>query len=220
MKRFLIALLFCAATLAQTVGRPAEFAAKLTNRDILEMRAAGLSHGIIVAKIRAADCDFDTSPKTLAALKTAGISEDVILAMIERPSVPSSNTTSNGTRTRNESEPKATLCFYRERAFVGSARKMPIYIDEVKVADLVNGRHFTMQTEPGKHVFRCRTREEAIQVDIEPGQDYYLRAELIQGFTKNHWRIVQLTKQQGQQDIIKLKPLDAKDISPLARMPN
>ena len=39
--------------------------------------------------------------------------------------------------------------------------------------------------------------DEAIAVEIEPGEEYYLRAELIQGFTKNHWHIVQVAKEQG-----------------------
>jgi hypothetical protein len=114
-------------------------------------------------------------------------------------------------------ETKAIVHFYRERAYVGSVRKMPIFVDEVKIADLVNGRYFTTKLDPGKHVFRCQTRTEAISVVMEPGTEYYLRAEIIQGFTKNHWRLVQMSNPQGEADIQRLKPLNPQHIAPLAR---
>lgn len=160
---------------------------------------------MILAKIKTSSCELSTSPANLKKLKSAGISDDVIVAMIgaSAPVSAAPNTTESAPA---DSTAKATLHFYRERAFVGSARKMPIFMDEVQVADLVNGRQFTMAVDPGKHAFRCRTKPEAIEVAIEPGAEYYLRAELIQGFTKNHWRIVQMSSEQGKLDIERLKP--------------
>lgn len=94
---------------------------------------------------------------------------------------------------------------------------MPIFMDEQQIADLVNGRYFAAKVDPGKHTFRCRTKIEAIPVEIVSGHDYYLRAELIQGFTKNHWRIVHMSNEQGAEDIQRMKPLDLKNISPVVR---
>jgi len=45
-------------------------------------------------------------------------------------------------------ETKAIVHFYRESAFAGSLRKMPIYVDEMKIADLVNGTYFTTKLDP------------------------------------------------------------------------
>ena len=112
---------------------------------------------------------------------------------------------------------KAMVYVYRERAFVGNLRKMPIFMDEIQIGDLVNGRYFKAELNPGKHVFRCRTKIEAIPVELIAGQDYYLRAELIQGALKNHWRIIQVMRDQGKSDIARLKPLDEKYVSPVAR---
>lgn len=188
----------------------------ITDADVLEMHTAGFSAQVIVAKITTSICDCDTSPASLSKLKAAGISEPVILAMIGSHAVehnegpPASNRMKQG---------QATLHFYRERAYVGSLRTMPIYIDEVQVAEVVNGRQFSMTLDSGRHVFRCRTKAEAIAVEIQPGDEYYLRVELIQGFTKNHWHIVQVAKEQGELDIKALKPLDIEDIAPLAREP-
>jgi len=181
----------------------------ITNADVVEMHVAGLSDKVIVAKLATSTCDCDTTPTSLSKLKAAGVSESVILAMIEHKEGPAPN--------NQMKQGQAILHLYRESAYVGSLRTMPIFIDEVQVAALVNGRQFSMTVDPGKHVFRCRTKDEAIIVDIKPGEEYYLRAELIQTFAKNHWHIVQVTSEQGDVDIKTLKPLDPKDITPLAR---
>ena len=66
---------------ATTVVNPAV----LSNKDILDMNKSGLPAGILVAKIKSSQCNFDTSPASLQALKTAGVNDNVILAMVEAP---------------------------------------------------------------------------------------------------------------------------------------
>jgi hypothetical protein len=55
----------------------------LTNDDILHLTAAGISADIIVAKIKASKCHFDTSPAELIALRGKSIPDAVILAMVQ-----------------------------------------------------------------------------------------------------------------------------------------
>ena len=57
----------------------------LSNKDILDMKKMGLPPEILVAKIKSSQCNFDTSPASLQALKTAGVGDNVILAMVEAP---------------------------------------------------------------------------------------------------------------------------------------
>ena len=52
------------------------------------MLQAGLSEEIVIAKTRSSACDFDTAPAKLKELKAAGISDGVILAMIQPRSEP------------------------------------------------------------------------------------------------------------------------------------
>lgn len=54
----------------------------LTNEAVLEMVQAGLSEGVIIAKIRSTPRGFDTSPQALIALKRAGVSDAVLEAML------------------------------------------------------------------------------------------------------------------------------------------
>lgn len=55
----------------------------LTNKDILELQKAGLPQQVVVAKIKSSQCNFDTSPSQLSQLKSAGLADSVILAMVE-----------------------------------------------------------------------------------------------------------------------------------------
>jgi hypothetical protein len=210
--------------------------ASLVNSDVVDMVKAGLSPNIIIAKIRACLCSFDTSPPALMGLKSAGVPEAVILAMVKTPGqatpkeVPAAPTaepkiplpqTTEAVKAE-EAPPtwhqaKAVAHFYRERASPGAWVKWSIYADDVKIADLVNGRYFAAEIGPGMHVFRCGRKPESIQVRTDAGSEYYFRAELIIGFRRNGLRIVQVTKDQGEADVQRLRPLDPQHIAPAFR---
>jgi hypothetical protein len=55
----------------------------ITNKDVTELLKSGLSAEIVVAKIRSSKTNFDTSPAALQELKTVGVPESVVLAMIQ-----------------------------------------------------------------------------------------------------------------------------------------
>lgn len=56
----------------------------LSNRTIIEMSKAALGDEIILAAIRRSEANFDVSPKALLELKDGGVSNAVILLMIEK----------------------------------------------------------------------------------------------------------------------------------------
>jgi hypothetical protein len=57
----------------------------LTNSDILSMTKAGLPADVLVAKIKSSVSKFDTSPAALSQLKTNGVADGVILAVVQAP---------------------------------------------------------------------------------------------------------------------------------------
>lgn len=69
----LIALTMPCAALAQT-----------DNKTILILAKAGLGDGVIIDKIESTSCGYDVSTDGLIALKLAGISDNVISAMVRR----------------------------------------------------------------------------------------------------------------------------------------
>jgi hypothetical protein len=57
----------------------------LTNADVLKMFEAKIATEVIVEKVKASPCDFDTSPAALARLKEAGVPDSLLLLMVLSP---------------------------------------------------------------------------------------------------------------------------------------
>src|SRR5437764_5956042 len=53
------------------------------NQEVLDLLKAGMSPAVIVAKIKATQSKFDTSPTALNAMKAGGATDEIILAVIE-----------------------------------------------------------------------------------------------------------------------------------------
>src|SRR5215204_1443043 len=56
---------------------------KLNNKDLVEMSKSGLPEMIILAKIKSSVGNFDTSPAALQELKKEGVSDAVIIAIVQ-----------------------------------------------------------------------------------------------------------------------------------------
>ena len=70
---------------AKNVQQSQETVTPLGNRDVLSMVKANLSPDVIIAKIKSSACDFDTTPAALQQLKTDGVPDSVLLAMVMAP---------------------------------------------------------------------------------------------------------------------------------------
>lgn len=86
----------------------------LTNRIIIEMARSGLGEDIILAKIKRSDAKFDVSSDSLLDLKKNGVSNAVILLMVEKhdtkPPEPLGFSESSGpTEIVNDATPKELL---------------------------------------------------------------------------------------------------------------
>jgi hypothetical protein len=67
-------------------NQPSKTASKMTNDDVVQLVAAGLSEPVIITSIRQAPTkDFDLSPTGLIALKKANVPDAVIAVMQEKP---------------------------------------------------------------------------------------------------------------------------------------
>lgn len=92
----------------------------LTNRNIIEMAQVGLSSEIILKKIATARTSFDVTAGALVELKKAGVSDDVIAAMLER-----NETSLPGEAEKANPEPipsteKPPIALTREQAVAGA----------------------------------------------------------------------------------------------------
>lgn len=103
---------------------------RLTNKDILAMAQAGLSSDVIIAKIKISRCNFDTEPTQLVELKTKGVANEVLQAMIEAPygnprstPVESSSRAALKTATDKTSTSLASLEDFDWAKFLGGSSK-------------------------------------------------------------------------------------------------
>ena len=55
----------------------------LTNADILALINANLAHGLVIDKIRHEESRFDVDAASLITLKKAGVTDDIIDAMVQ-----------------------------------------------------------------------------------------------------------------------------------------
>lgn len=78
-----------AAKIVQTSPAPQSPAAQsprpLTNDDVLTMVEAKLAAEVVVEKVKASPCDFDTSPAALGRLKESGVPDSLLLLMVMSP---------------------------------------------------------------------------------------------------------------------------------------
>src|ERR1035438_666154 len=77
MKRIL-RLMSCLLLVTRTVAT----AEALNNGSVIQLHKLGLGDSTIVAKIKASTCQFDTSVDALKTLKDAGLSDEIIQAML------------------------------------------------------------------------------------------------------------------------------------------
>jgi hypothetical protein len=77
-----------------------------------------------------------------------------------------------------------------------------------------NGRYFAAKLEPGKHSFTSNDKQSGIDLDLKPGEEYFVRVEIAPGLAKGHGRLVLVPREQGGYELKsdKLKPLDANKV--------
>lgn len=104
---------------------------------------------------------------------------------------------------------QSTVYVYRYKQFAGSALSPSVYCDDNELARMDNGKYFVVTVTPGQHVFRSNDKQAGINVDLKPGEKYYIRLEIAAGFMKGHGRLVSVAPEQGSYELKKLKPLDS-----------
>jgi hypothetical protein len=88
----------CLLLVVASVALPLAFADDaLTNESILKMVKAGLSEDVILSMVKSQPAKYTVAPDDLIALKSGGVSDRVVAAMVERNSPHLSNTASGAT---------------------------------------------------------------------------------------------------------------------------
>ena len=119
LRSFLVASLCLAGALIISAQPAPEV---MTNEEVISLAKAGLSPSIIIAKIRSDRSNFDLSTDSLIKLKQAGVTDDILAAMLE---AKSGKSVTAGTAASDPNDPMSKhnygIFLYEERA---GSRKM------------------------------------------------------------------------------------------------
>jgi Protein of unknown function (DUF2846) len=94
---------------------------------------------------------FEAATGGLVKQTTAESLDSAVASALEaiRSYVPAAKAAAPPLETGN-----ATAYVYRYKQFVGGALEPSVFCDETEVARMDNGRYFTVDLKPGKHIFR------------------------------------------------------------------
>jgi len=197
----------------------------LNNDSVIKLIKAGLSDDLIVAAINGSAGTYDTSADGLIALKTAGASDKVLSAIVQKASAPppaaipapvpapaaTPAPAPAPTPAPVPADTKATVHFYRYAAFQGWALKPGLYCDGILLGYMKNGTYLDVKVPPGKHTVSTDDKQAGATLNMEPGKDYYFRTDLKMGFWSGSFVLTMIQPEQGKYDVSQLPPLDSRD---------
>lgn len=103
---------------------------------------------------------------------------------------------------------KGLVVFYRSRNAKGAAVHMLVRTSDGAAGNLTNGSMFHHYYDPGQRTFDVSTPSVAgsdlITLDIEAGETYFVRGEILMGWPVGRPRLTQEQESRASQDIGKL----------------
>jgi hypothetical protein len=199
----------------------------LNNDSVTKLIKAGLSDDLIVNTINVSPGSYDTSADGLIALKTAGASDKVLSAIVQKASAPppaaipapvpapaatpTPAPAATPTPAPVPADTKATVHFYRYAAFQGWALKPALYCDGILLGYMKNGTYLDVKVPPGKHTVSTDDKQAGATLNMEPGKDYYFRTDIQVGFWRGYFVMTMVPPEQGKYDVSQLPPLDSRD---------
>lgn len=107
---------------------------------------------------------------------------------------------------------KATIVFFREHHFAGSALKPSVYLDGKELERLPNGRWFSVEVQPGKHELGSSAKNEPqTVVETSPGGTAYVEMVLVTGNWRGGGRLLAVDADEAKSKIANLKPLHGEE---------
>ena len=106
-------------------------------------------------------------------------------------------------------QPQATVHIYRYKLTVATAAHPTVSCDLVPVVRIQNGRVYALKVSPGRHSFATADSHAGVDVDAEPGKDYFVRIDYPPNTSfARHASPVLVPPEEGRMEIRKLRPLD------------
>lgn len=213
LRKYLLVFVFVALSFTVAISQEGV----TTNGDVIALTKSGMAADIIVAKIKNSPAKFDTSPNQLKELKDAGVADSVMLAMVENP------LGSSGAKTGDEyevdpGESRSIIYVYRRKEFNTRNLQPSVYVDDIEVARMDDGKFFIIKLDPGKHNVVVNKGFSGAAIDMKPGRKYYFRVSYKTGFWKARSEMEFVPWEQGKLEVANMKPLEEKWIKDKTRI--
>jgi hypothetical protein len=108
------------------------------------------------------------------------------------------------------------MVIYRPSEFGGSALRPTVELDGKDLVNIGNGKVFVSSISPGHHIFEMDDKKSGTSVDLKPGDDVYLKIEIVPGFWKGGGKLTQVTPQQGGYEATRLELIEPREIEDAA----
>jgi hypothetical protein len=110
--------------------------------------------------------------------------------------------------TSTDDSNKAVVYVYRLQGGSGPPPNSPsVYCDEQELARMQHGRYFSIRLDAGKHSCRSTDGQSVVELDVQAGQTYYIRGEVVPVRGKPRGAITRMPPEQGASEVRTLKPL-------------
>jgi hypothetical protein len=94
---------------------------------------------------------------------------------------------------------------YRPNKMMGKALEPSVFVDDIELARMDNGRYFALKLKPGKHIVHMTEDKKGYAIDMGPGQTYYFRIGMEMGMMKGHGKITLDDADRAIAEIKKIK---------------
>lgn len=109
---------------------------------------------------------------------------------------------------------KAVMVVYRAENPAG--RRPTVMLDGKDLVNMGHGEVFVAGINPGSYVFEMDNKESGTQVTLKPGDEVFMRIDIVAGAWSVSGRLTQVAPQQGNYEATRLQLIEPKEIE----MPN
>jgi hypothetical protein len=99
----------------------------------------------------------------------------------------------------------AIVYIYRPSKMMGKALEPSVFVDDIELARMDNGRYFALKLKPGKHIIHMTDDKKGYAIDMGPGQTYYFRIGVEMGMWKGRGKITLDDADRAIKEIKKIK---------------
>lgn len=106
-------------------------------------------------------------------------------------------------------EGKAVVVVYRPGKLVGKALEPSVFVDDVEVGRMDNGRYIVLLLEPGEHRIHMTQKNKRVDVKLGAGEVAFVRIKIAMGMMKGRGEPVLADEEDAAKALKDSEPLGA-----------